>query len=100
MDTGVQIPTCRSKAHKICGDSKFGIYGNLPCPQVYNIGGRAYMRIKDVLQHHFAEGGGYEFTETPPVNDGECIGRVTHKIHGSIAVEELIDEMKKMDKRG
>ena len=99
METGVQVPTCPSSAHKICGDSKYGVYDNLPCPQVYNVGGHAYMRIKGVLQHHFVEGRGYEFTETPPIHEGDPSVRVNYKIHGSVAVAELIEEMKEMDKR-
>ena len=57
------------------------------------------MKIGDVLQHHFAEGRGFNFMY---FSGNECNGdngRVTEKIHGSKAMTDLIKQTKRMDER-
>ena len=91
---GVRIPRTDQEARKICLDGKFGIFNNLPCPTVHDVGGHACMKIGDVLHHHFAQGRDFEYT----VN-GDGV-RVWHGIHGSLAMTELIDLMSALDLDG
>ena len=60
---GVAIPRSENDANRSCLEGRFGMFRNLPCPTVHDVGGHACMKIGDVLHHHFAQGRGFEYTE-------------------------------------
>ena len=90
MDLGVRLPTNSNGGHKLFGGGHHGIFNNLPAPKVFDISGHACMKIGDILTQHFADGRGFEFSETTTSN------RITDGIHGCKAMDLLIAKMKTM----
>ena len=93
---GVRITCNRNNAVNTCLDGLFGMFNNLPCPTVHNVGDHACMKIFDVICHHLAMGRGFEFTESPSETDHGTTDRLSQGIHGCIATTELISQMKAM----
>ena len=46
---GVRIPCNRNDAVKTCLDGLYGMFNNLPCPTVHNVGDHACMKIFDII---------------------------------------------------
>ena len=83
----IRIPRNRKDARSICHDGKFGIFNNLPCPTIHDVGGHACMRMQEVLAQHLAQGRGIDFTKTPTTQ------RKVTGIHGCQAMSDLLREM-------
>jgi hypothetical protein len=95
MEKGVQLPTSSNVGHKIFGGGHYGIFNNLPVPKVHDIGGHACMKIGDIMTQHFADGRGFEFPESTTGFGTETSKRICPGIHGSKAMDSLIQKMKK-----
>ena len=62
---GVRIPRNAKDAQRTCLNGKFGIFNNLPCPNVHDIGCHACMKISNIVSHHLIMGCDIEYTKTP-----------------------------------
>ena len=54
LETGVHIPIDRQSANEMLMVSKFGIFGNLPREEVFQLEGHAYVSLIGILKHLFA----------------------------------------------
>ena len=93
----VRIPRNDNDARKTCLEGQYGIFNNLPCPNIHTVGGHACMKIEDVIAQHMAQGRGFEFTESPPNDASDSVTRIYHEIHGCVAMDDLIYTMKSMN---
>ena len=64
MEKGVRLTTNSNGGHRLFGGGRYGIFNNLPAPKVDDIGGHACMKIVDIITQHFADGQGFEFTDS------------------------------------
>ena len=90
----VRIPNTKTEADRNCLKGQFGIFNNLPCPTIHNIGDHACMKITDVLAHHLALGRQMQFTESPCATADNGVNRIYDGVHGCQAMDDLIDNMK------
>ena len=90
----IRLPRNENDAVRTCLEGHFGIFNNLPSPNVHNIGGHACMKIGDVIAQHLAHGRGFEFTEEPPLSSNGQPKRLFTGIHGCQAMIDLINTMK------
>ena len=97
IDMGVCLPTNSNGGHKLFGGGHYGIFNNLPAPQVFDISGHACMKIGDVLTQHFADGRGFEFTEITSHSSDQDSNWIKHGIYGYKAMDLLIEKMKKWE---
>ena len=95
MEKGVRLPTSSNGGHKIFGGGHYRIFNNLPAPKVYDMGGHACMKIGDMLTQHFADGRGFEFTDSTTHSSNQDSNRIKHGIDGCKAMDLLIGRMKK-----
>ena len=94
----VGLPRDTSSANKTCLRGRFGIFNNLPCPTVHNIGDHACMKIGDVIAHHFSLGRGVEFTELEYPSRDPREYRLYNGVHGCEAMNDLLSQMKEYPK--
>lgn len=95
----VRLPLDNASANKRCLNGKFGIFNNMPCPTVHNVGDHACMKIGDVIAHHFALGRTVEFTELAYPTEDPREYRLYEGIHGSEAMSDLLTQMKSTPKK-
>ena len=93
---GVRLPTNSNGGDKLFGGGHYGIFNYLTARKVYDIGGHACMKIGNILTQHFADGQGFEFTETTTHSSNQDYNRVKHGIHGCKAMDLLIEKMETM----
>ena len=84
---GIRLPRNKKEADRICLDGKYGIFKNIPCPNVHEVEGHACMQIYDIVSHHLTLGRGMEYTKTPSRE------RLNTGIHGCLAMSELLQNM-------
>ena len=94
MEKGVRLPTKNNGGYKILGGVHYGIFNNLPAPINYDIGGHACMKIDDIITQHFADGQGFEFSESTTrlfAQASDCIHRVLDPGEKSLKDEGIYD---------
>jgi hypothetical protein len=92
--TTISIPHDLQSAENILRENRFAIFGNLPYEEVHVIDGHACISLIGLIQHVYAHGIPIGWTEETDV-PGET--RRTHNIHGSEAMDELLETMKMMN---
>ncbi len=80
----IQIPRSSSETNISFLEGRFGLFRNLPCPTVHDVGDHTCMKIGDVLHHHLAQGHGFEYTEDENGN------RLYRRIHGCQPMSNLL----------
>ena len=60
----------------------YGIFNNLPAPKVHDIGGHACMTSGNIIAQHFADGQGFEFSESTTGLSAQASNHIRHGIHG------------------
>ena len=91
FETGVSIPIDRQSANEILMESKFGIFGNLPHEEVFQLEGHACVLLIGILKHLFAHKILIGFTEQTDI-EGDIRDRSC--TNGCPAMEELLKYMK------
>jgi hypothetical protein len=61
---GLDYQTIQATGKKICGSGHYGIFNNIPAPEVYNVGGHMCMKIGVLFIQNLADGRGFNFFET------------------------------------
>jgi len=90
----VTIPFDRKTADEILMEREFGIYGNLPHEEVFNIGGHACVSLIGVFKQINAHQIPIGFTEQTDI-PGDTHDR--SNTNGSLAMEELLRYMKEQN---
>ena len=97
MNSNIVVPTHKNEAERVFNHGKYGIFENLPCPPVYDVGGHACMKVEDVIAHHLALGRGLSFSQSPSLDNNSNPIRNTYRIHGSEAMTKLLEIMRDLD---
>ena len=94
MEKGDRLSTSSNDEYKIFGGGHYAILNNLPAPNVHDIGGHTCIRIGHIITQHFADGRGFEFSESTTRLSAQASNRICHGIHGCKAMDLLIDRIK------
>ena len=70
FETAVDIPVDHKSANNISMESKYGIFGNIPHEEVFQLGGHACVSLIGVLKHLFAHKIPIGFTEQTDIEGG------------------------------
>ena len=86
----ITLPVDMKSANAICLDGKFGIFNNLPCEEIFNIGGHACISLNEKLSHILGHG--------VPIEYGSKFGKLNlDGINGTEAFKDLLEKMKTMN---
>ena len=94
FETAVDIPVDHKSANNILMESKYGIFGNIPHEEVFQLGGHACVSLIGVLKHLFAHKIPIGFTEQTDIEGGV---RDRSQTNGCPAMEALLAYMKEQN---